>query len=271
MVCIDILVHFLKCPLCLEIVFKRHEQGYFLLADSTDQFKVLLSSTDANFTDCSVQLSIPDDEEFDFQDALTMEAIKLITKCQESKAYEGTISENLPDSTSSNNIPNATYTSVSETSEPNMPVENVAQTQNVSNCGTCGSKVSTPAINATKATITSREDGKSVINIPLVVKKEDLTLGTSVELPVKVGDDQKPKCVVQINLPRCLDCKNEPACECCKTKQCGNNNFNVTVQNDRNNTVMNPMYDNTSVPTCGINEVPMILDPSLEKEINSLM
>ena len=119
---------------------------------------------------------------------------------------------------SSNNIPNSTYTSVSQIAEANMPVENVPQNQNDSSCGTCGSKVSTPAANTTKATITSREDGKSVINIPLVVKREDLTLGTSVELPIKVGDDQNPKFVVQINLPRCLDCKSEPSCECCKTK-----------------------------------------------------
>ena len=74
-----------------------------------------------------------------------------------------------------------------------------------------------------------------------------------------------------------------------KLKQCGNDNFNITVQNDKNNAVMNPMCENISgptcdinavmnpmcenisVPTCDINEVPMILDPSLEKEINSLM
>ena len=229
-----------------------------------------MSSTDANYTDCSVQLSAQDDEEFDFQDALTMEAIKLITKCQESKAYEGTMRESLQDSTS-NNIPSAPYTSVSQTGEANMPVESVPQRQNDSNCGTCGSKVSTPATNETKATITSREDGKSVINIPLVVRREDLTLGTSVELPIKVGDDQSPKFVVQINLPRCLDCKNEPSCECCKTKQCGNYNFNATVQNDINNAVTKPMSEITSVPTCDINEVHRILDPSLENEINSLI
>ena len=249
------------------------------LAGATDQFKVLLSSTDSNFTDCSVQLSIPDDEDFDFQDALTMEAIKLITKCRENTPETENTLQNVPDCTS-NNILSMPSASTSRAEEINVPFEHFPQTQDDSNCGTCGSKVKTPNINAAKATITSKEDGKSVINIPLVVKREDLTRGASVELPIKVGDDQNPKFVVQINLPRCLDCKNEPSCECCKSVQCDNDKMNVSSENLKNKTVMNPTYGNgtcavpatCSIPTtCDISEIPLILDPSLEKEINSLL
>ena len=237
------------------------------MADSTDQLKVLLSSADSNFTDCSVQLSIPDDELFDFQDALTMEAVKLITKCQETRLQENSL-ENLTDSTSFSSLSNAANPQMQQTGQVMM---DGFQVQNDSGCANWANKAPAQDMNAAKATITNREDGKSVINIPLVVKKEDLTHGTSVELPIKIGDDQNPKFVVQINLPRCLDCKNEPSCECCKTTECSSSNLNVALQNDKNNKTGNQTCTTVSTMPNETGHVPIILDPSLTKDVNSLL
>lgn len=230
-----------------------------MLADSTDQLKVLLSSSESNFTDCSVQLSMPDDELFDFQDALTMEAVKLITKCQETRLQENSL-ENLTDSTSFSSLSNAANPQKQQTGQVMM---DGCQGQNNSGCANCANKAPTQAIDAAKATKTNREDGKSVINIPLSVKKEDLTHGTSVELPIKIGDDQNPKFVVQINLPRCLDCKNEPSCECCKTAECSGGNLNVALQNNKNNKIGNQTCTAVSTMSNETGQVPIILDPSL--------
>ena len=196
-----------------------------------------------------------------------MEAIKLFTKVQETK--ENSL-ESLPDSTPFNPMSNSASPQVQQTAQVMM---DPAQVQNDPGSVNCAIKEPSRAMNAATATITSREDGKSVINIPLVVKREDLTHGTSVELPIKIGDDQNPKFVVQINLPRCLDCKNEPSCECCKTKECSGENLNVALHNNKNN-CGNPTVSSKCTVSASSNEignVPFILDPSLTKELDSLM
>ena len=228
---------------------------------------MLLSSSDSNFTDYSVQLPVPDDE-LNFQDALTMEAIKLITKCQETELQDTTL-DTMPSSPCSSLL-NVVNTHVDSNGQENGALE-ADQLQRDVNCSNCPSKSPEPAINDTGATITSREDRKSVIHIPLVVKREDLTHGTSVELPIKIGNDENPKFVVQINLPRCLDCKNEPSCKCCKTEECSSG-LNVEKQNNENSNTGNAVSETetTTILSDEIVDWPIILGPTA-KETNSLM
>lgn len=183
-----------------------------------------------------------------------MEAIKLITKCQETSSQDTSLD------ILSNTIPSATMGNTHIVNE-NQTVD-LSQLQSDSSFTTDGvNKISTPVINTTNATVTSKEDGKSVINIPLVVRKEDLTHGTSVELPIKVDNDQNAKFVVQINLPRCLDCKNEASCKCCKAQQ---SNTNFTRQNNENNNASNSALEYTTTPVISneIDDVAFTLDPS---------
>ena len=210
-VCPDFLVWWANCFVDNEIatLYSLYFRAQFLtmsisvvlFPDTADHFRVFLTSPDPSIGDRSVRLSLPEYEDLDLQDMFSLDTIHSQAKGQESTS--AIISPDV--------VP-----SLTDTDNHSQLVTN-QQTQPLPN-----TEVSPPlsTVSKTSATIASKEDGKSVISIPLVVNKEDLTHGTSVELPIKIGNDANPKFVVQINLPRCLDCKTAPTCECCNKNNC---------------------------------------------------
>ncbi len=166
---------------------------------------MLLSSPTPSLGDLSVQLSIPDDcNGFDLQDILSADAF----------------SGKNPDGNQVEAMSGKLVNTASVENEANLLGFNGSRNcQDHSDLG-LEALLRSPDSSHSATNVANREDGRSVINIPLIVQKEDLTNGTSVKLPIQVGNDSSPKFVVQFNLPRCLDCKNEPSCECCKGGNC---------------------------------------------------